>query len=203
MNWFHVLWDDKDNSLLTSVREWDLRRYLTYVIKPFLSKFWFDIQTDNWNKNYLLFQKILLIVFPYLEQNEIYDYSRMETVLQNRWYELVGQKKLALSIDLMNDTIKSYKEESWDNFDMKEFLQKAQSWELYFWFLPLEWKKTLIVFARKKTIEIDSSVLKIWHAKTEVKDWVEETLWKHWGSENLPEIDFSGWVPTGFEKISL
>ncbi len=118
--------------------------YLSMYIWPFLRKFWFKPEDSNWDEQYLVFQSLLLNSWYYKDWNK--------ELLSKEWFEIVWIKEIQLKFD--SEKVKQYKEISWDNFDMLEYLQKAYSWEYYFWFIPWENNSNFVIFAKKVKVEV-------------------------------------------------
>lgn len=149
--------------------------YLSMYIWPFLRKFWFKPEDSNWDEQYLVFQSLLL--------NSWYYNDFDEKVLQEKWFEIVWKKQI--QVKLFQENIVWLTEISWDNFDIQEYLQKAYSWEYYFWFIPWEKNSNFVIFAKKVKVEVDFT------------SWLQKvvdvsTLWI---DECLAMIDFKNLPP--------
>lgn len=118
--------------------------YLSMYIWPFLKKFWFKPEDSNWDEQYLVFQSLLLNSWYYKDWNK--------ELLSKEWFEIVWIKEIQLND---SEKVKQYLEKSWDDFDMLEYLQKAYSWEYYFWFIPWENNSNFVIFAKKVKVEVD------------------------------------------------
>lgn len=105
------------------------RYFLWILVWPFLQKFWFNPNDKCWDENYLVFQNVL---FNCTNYNKFWEY------LSKNWYEIL-------------EVFKEY----WDNFDIKNYLEKVKKWNMFFWFLPWDWKNPVIVFAKRLPIEIE------------------------------------------------
>lgn len=118
--------------------------YLSMYIWPFLRKFWLNPEDSNWDEQYLVFQSILLNSWYYKDWNK--------ELLSKEWFEIVWIKEIQLKFD--SEKVKQYLEKSWDDFDMLEYLQKAYSWEYYFWLIPWENNSNFVIFAKKVKVEV-------------------------------------------------
>lgn len=129
---------------------WNYRYFTSIVFEPFLNNFWFELDDVWFAESIDVFQSQILIP----------DLHEFKEYLDKKWYEVVWRKVLSFKIKKQwNKEILVNYEESWDDFEMKIFLEKVKDWELSFWFLPWDNKWELIViFAKPKKVYLWDSV---------------------------------------------
>lgn len=148
------------------VRIWFYRYFVWMLIDPFLNKFGFDSYDSSWNDSFDEFQWLVL------RCNE----NSQKEFLEKNWFDIVWIKIINFKIvkKWNKDTLDKYSE-TWDDFDMKQYLEKAKNWELSFWFIPWDNNWYAIIFAKPKMQEIEFFTLeRLANIKTSKK--VEDLL---------------------------
>lgn len=145
-----------------------LYRYFNGIlIEPFLDKFWFDVYDKSFDESFSVFQTILLTCGE----------SSLRWYLDKKWFEVVWVKNINFKIikKWKKDFLDKYTE-TWDDFEMKQYLEKVKLWELSFWFIPWENNWFAVIFAKPKKVDLwEITLSKTWETKNEVSWLLKHT----------------------------
>ncbi len=150
---FEIIWWWEDKRIWIplwidnyEVRSWLYRYFVWMLIEPFLGKFWFDSYDSAWDESFSIFQTLIINCTE----------DSLKKYLEKNWFEVVWVKNINFKIirKWKKDILDKYNE-TWDDFEMKSFLEKARNGELSFWFIPWENNWLRVIFAKHKIEDLE------------------------------------------------